>query len=525
MLPEKYLLLWLGACTCCARAAALEIRHLSPFGVVPGHRTVLTFSGSGLGKASNLWTSFGATARRITNSDPDVTAFEVSCPETATGVGAIQLFGLDGISNFALVLLDPVRASSGQSEPTENHSLATAHSITVPGTADGVAKSELIDYYALEARAAETYSIEVIAQRLGSQMDPVVSVLDHAGKELIYCDDEGGIWRDTRFRFTAPTEGKYILAVHDVGFGGGNGFSYRLRLTHDPLIWFSFPLIDPFEAGVPVEQLGEGKSNRASASPANPPIATVLSTFPSLAEREPNDRAAEAQSINWPIMINGKIQRPDDIDFFSFNAGKDEKLVFQSQTRSLGSPCDLVLSLCKSDGLVIVQSDSSNSSDAALTNKFSEAGRYLLTVRELSGTAAPDVPYRIKVEEFQPGLEVSSENNRLQASAGGEVTIKVAATRFDFSGPVTLALDPTIEGISLEKGVIPEGKKDGELKLKLSSNMKPGTLFHFRVAARLGINTVTACTVSTAPALKKDFPLMPILPAELDGLFALGVVE
>src|SRR4051812_49105280 len=123
MLAVKYLLLWFAVGACCGRAAASEIRRLSPLGIVPGHRTILTFSGSGLEKASNLWTSFGASTRRITNSNPDVNAFEVSCPEKAAGVGAIQLSGPDGISNFALVLLDPVRASLGQGEPAENHSL------------------------------------------------------------------------------------------------------------------------------------------------------------------------------------------------------------------------------------------------------------------------------------------------------------------------------------------------------------------------------------------------------------------
>ena len=65
------------------------------------------------------------------------------------------------------------------------------------------------------------------------------------------------------------------------------------------------------------------------------------------------------------MILHGRIQTPDDRDVFRFEAAKDEKLIFQSQTRSLGSPCDLVLTLKKPDGLTLAQSDLSSPSDAA----------------------------------------------------------------------------------------------------------------------------------------------------------------
>ena len=140
---------------------------------------------------------------------------------------------------------------------------------------DAAVKSEEIDYYQISCKAGQIYSIEAIAHRIGSQLDPVVRVLDRSGKDLRFCDDEGGVWKDARFRFTAPIDGDFLIAVHDVGYGGGNDFEYRLRVSHDPLIWYTFPLVD-LSANTAAFEFSESKivsMMRRSAPPSTRPLA------------------------------------------------------------------------------------------------------------------------------------------------------------------------------------------------------------------------------------------------------------
>src|SRR5688572_3233014 len=91
--------------------AAPEIRHFVPHAVVPGQRATLTFSGGGLDKASNLWTSFGGPAQRVANTNEELISFAMTCPSDTSGIQALQLSGPEGASNFQLIMVDALETS------------------------------------------------------------------------------------------------------------------------------------------------------------------------------------------------------------------------------------------------------------------------------------------------------------------------------------------------------------------------------------------------------------------------------
>jgi hypothetical protein len=502
----------------CEILAAPEIRHFVPHAVVPGVRTVLTFSGSDLDKASNLWTSFNGNAHRIANTNEDLISFAVTCPADITGIQALQISGPEGASNFQLFMVDALQTSPHHN----NHQQpGAALQIIPPVAVDCILKPEKIDYYRLAAKSGARFSIEVIAHRIGSQMDPAVRVLDPNGQEISFCDDDGGVWRDARFEFHAPTDGHYTLAVQDIGFGGGNAYDYRLRVTTEPLIWFTFPLADPNNPGTPLEQIGLGTELSKPLSPANPSPALLLSSIPQLVESEPNNNFTNAQPAIIPSILHGRIQNAKETDHFRFEASKDEKLIFQSQTRSAGSPCDLVLTLRKPDGTQIAQSDLSTAGDAAVTNKFSEAGPFHLEVRELSGNVTPNAPYRIKVQKFIPGFSLSTDKNIINLKPGESTKLKINAVRHDFSGPIQLRLESPIAGISLEETTIPEKKNEVELKIIAADTAEPGDIIHSKL---IGSNSEAfSAPVSTRPALRESFPLILNPPPMLENLFIIAV--
>jgi hypothetical protein len=164
-----------------------------------------------------------------------------------------------------------------------------------------------------------------------------------------------------------------------------------------------------------------------------------------------------------------------DTDYFRFSATKDEKLIFQSATRSLGSPCDLVLAIKSAEGKTFAQSDPNLPTDAALTNKFSEAGEYLLEVRELSGSIT-NVPYRIKAARFESGFASRVRREPVGTHTRGHSKIEDHLRSYEDIGKISFAIEPPIAGISLENAEIPEKKNEVEVTIKASDDVAPGLL-------------------------------------------------
>ncbi|HVK59200.1 MAG TPA: hypothetical protein VM735_10490, partial [Candidatus Kapabacteria bacterium] len=427
-----------------ANLAAPQISRIEPLALSPGKRTVLTFTGKDLEAVSNLWTSFAGEVEKVPGAKSGQVAFAIRCPADASGVHALQLIGNEGASPFRLVMIDALEPSA-----SARTNKAEALTILPPIAVDAVSRNEKIDHYKFASKAGESYSIEAIAHRIGSQMDPVVRVFDSAGKEVAFCDDEPGVWKDARFRFTAPLDGEYTIAVHDVGYGGGAGYDYRLRVSNDPLIWYTFPLVDFSEVAARFEAVGEGTEAGVSRSPANPPTVPLLPAGAQVAEMEPNDARTNAQRISYTVTLNGRLANARDTDVFHFAVKKGERLKFKSGTRSLGSPCDLVLTLRAEDGSQAAQSDLSSANDAVVTHTFSTEGNYVLEVRELSGTAPTNVPYRVTIEQSAASVELSTEENVVAIKRAETAKLKITAQRSDYDGPVNISLSNPADGIVL----------------------------------------------------------------------------
>src|SRR5262249_18210437 len=162
---------------------------------------------------------------------------------------------------------------------------------------------------------------------------------------------------------------------------------------------------------------------------------------------------------------------------------------------------------------------------ASLTNTFKEAGAYQLVVEEVAQLGGPEYFYRLEIEPFQPGFGLSVETEKLQATPGGSVEIKVFAERRDYDGPITVALDPPKDGFTIETNVITSTSKTNgtPVKLKLPEALEPAQLIHLKLTGRATVNGKEFTAVaSTRPALRKTFPHLLWPPAELDGWIALG---
>ena len=88
----------------------------------------------------------------------------------------------------------------------------------------------LPDVYWFAASRNQKVRIRVAAKALGFPTDPVVVVLDEAGKFLAEVDDTGRDDRDPQLDFTPPEDGKYRVVVRDLANRGDLRMVYRLTV-------------------------------------------------------------------------------------------------------------------------------------------------------------------------------------------------------------------------------------------------------------------------------------------------------
>ena len=489
-----YLCALLLACGNCF-AGAPTIKYLIPSALAPGHSTEVTFFGSDLSGAATLWTSFDAKAENIRCAE-DRAVFKVAVPRNySAGLGAVRLAATNGISSLQLIMIDKLPTIEAN---TTNNSITTAQELKLPVAVDGACEEKQSRFFKFAARKGQRLSFEVVAQRLGSIMDPLARLLDSAGRELLFCEDTPGAGVDCRFTYKFGSSGQFLLELRDTRYDGGRQYRYRLRAGDFPLE--SAPL--PFHM--------------------KPEFKTPVSSPPEIAAAEPND--VTPRRISVPACINGRLGKAKERDCFQFEAKKGERLFVHGKSRSLGSPCDLYLRLETADGKKLADSPVVGAEEGSLTNTFKEAGMYQLVIEEAAQLGGPEFFYRVEIEPYRPGVALSVDTETFHAPSHGTFEIKVSPERRDYDGPITLALEGVPEGFALEKNVLTSKTNDMTVKVTLPTNLAPGQLLNFKIIGHAKIDGKDfVTTVSTRPALRKLFPHQSWPPAELDGWMALGV--
>jgi hypothetical protein len=350
------------------------------------------------------------------------------------------------------------------------------------------------DWFEFSANKGQRVSVETVAARLGSKMDSVLRIVNAAGRELARNDDAPGMSGDSVLNFAAPATGDYFIEVRDVNYGGGSSFFYRLRVGVSPL------------ANSPFFVSKDGATRE-------------------VIEREPNDTAAKATKTFLTNGINGRFDKAGDRDWYEFAARKGERLEFRAATRSLGSPCDAVLQIHSADGKRLARSNPSAADEGVVTHSFTNNGIYRLAVEEATGAFGSNMNYRIMAKPAA-GFALTLDTDLVNVAPGKSFELKVTVTRGDHKGAVTLGLDELPETFTFTNNIIAEGKTNVTMKVTAPETATPGTWRTFSVfgAAKRDGKEVRV-RASTAPALRRQLPLLLHPPPELDGVIALGVTR
>jgi len=494
------------------------LQHVTPLGIPAGRTTEVKLVGQRLNEITDVWCSV-ADVRIETTNGPRLM---ITTPGEAVGLVALRVATTNGASDVALLMIDDLPA---ELEGGTNSAVASAQRAACGAALDAATDDLAFDFYSFGAKKGETVSIDVVASRIGSKLDPVLRVLDAQKREMAFCEDASGAARDCRVQFRPPATGEYLLEVRDIAYGGGPDYFYRLRLGEFEFATCTFPVVAA--PGTDVSLLGPGgerlKPVAARARYANVGGGFVTVRTAELAqnlEHEPNDGLQKAQRVEIPAGLNGRFEKPEDSDWFRFKAGQDDRLIFLTKSRSAGSPCDVFLELRDAEGNLIAESNPAGSQDTAVTNKFTSAGDYFLVARELAGRGASDFAYQIEVRKFEPAFTLAVDEVKFEAKNGAEFSVPISCTRYDFSEKIALEFPGLPEGFTFENATIEEKKTNVTVKIKVPADAAPGTLLAFSVVGSAQQKQVAA---STMAAIRRDRPLLLNPPPELDGVVVLGV--
>lgn len=514
--------------------------HTSPGALMPGRTLELTVHGANLVGATNLWTGFNAKVLSATATNASAAKFQVSVPaDAAVGIHAVRVASANGVSSPVLLMVDDLPSVADRGT---NTSAGSAQPLNWPVAVDGASVALGFKFYRVTVKRGDRLAIEVVAQRLNSKLDPVLRLLDLRGRELAFCDDESGLGGDCRVAHTFAAAGDYLIEVRDINYAGGGDYRFRLRVGDFPLASLPFPAavkagakgtfdfvgpqvdkLQPVTAAAPAEATRLALAAKFPGGKSSAFTSALVSGTAEFVDVEPNDTAETATPFTLPAGLNGRFLKPKDRDFWKFDAKKGQRVLFTAQTRSIGSASEVMLQLRDSKGTAIASSSPNDPGEGSVTNTIPADGTYFLVVDELIRRGGPQHAYRIEAELLTPGFTLDAEVEKVEAAPGGSFTVKVNATRRDFTGPITLAVVGLNE-VTLADEVIKEKATSGTLKVTLPENAAPGALALFRIVGKAQVGEREVQSLArTTPALKKLFPSMPFPPRELDGSIALGV--
>jgi hypothetical protein len=374
--------------------------------------------------------------------------------------------------------------------------------ITVPCTVNGQIASGEVNQYRFAARKGQRLVISTqarqlvpyIADAVPGWFQPVLALYDASGKELAYNDDYR-FKPDPIILYEAPNDGEYVLTLTDAIYRGREDFVYRVTIGEVPFVTSIFPLggrvgepvaikmngwnLETAELRPPPKDAGPGiyalaATNKERLVSNRVPFA--LDTLPECFDKEPNNDQAHAQKVELPVIVNGRIDRPDDWDVCQFTGRAGDTVVAEVYARRLDSPLDSVLKLTDATGKLLACNDdhedlgtgvNTHHADSYLMVELPADGTYLVHLGDVARHGGEEYAYRLRISAPQPDFALRVVPSSVVLRSKSSTTISVHAIRKDgFTGPISLSLKDPPAGFSSSTISLPETQQVARLPVK-----------------------------------------------------------
>jgi hypothetical protein len=490
--------------TATALAGDPQISTLAPYGLQRGVETTLTITGSGLATAKELlFYEPGFTVKSLEAVKEDT--LKVTIATTADcelGTHALRIRSLGGVSNLRMFTVGNL-PETAEKEP--NNSREQAQLVPLNITVSGVVASEDVDHFAVELKRGDRLNVELEGLRIhsissASFFDPTLAILGPDGSILAKSDDAAFVSQDCLASLVAPADGRYVVQLRDVAYGGSASCTYRLHVGTFPRPVAVYPpggrpgetlavqwigdAAGPFEQQITLPTTADAEARlvaRDVHGEAPSPNIMRVSDLAWTNELEPNDELKAATAATaLPFAVHGIIERPGDADFFKFTAKKGQSLEFRVIARKpLRSPLDALLSVHNDKGATVASNDDTGGPDSFIRFAIPADGDYFLSVRDQLKAGSPEFVYRVEVTATAPTLTVRLPEQRRYISTtlvvpqGNRNAVMVGAQRQNFGGELAFSFENLPPGMTAELLPMTAGQQEIPVLFTASADAEP----------------------------------------------------
>jgi len=424
-----------------------------------------------------------------------------------------------------------------------------------------------VDWYRFTGVAGQRILLDGQCKRIDSHMDLAVTLFTESG--MIFGESRYADSHESLVDVTLPANGQYFVKVHDALFASGPGYVYRISIGPLPYLDFVFPpagmpgsndeytlygrnlpggQLSPFQLdgrpldqvkariGIPGDIIGkltyssligpqqagmDGVEFRVANNGFNSnPVLITPATAPTVLEDANNDSPEAPQKLTLPCEVAGSFYPQRDVDWFSFDAKKDDVWAFDVYADRLGRAADPALLIQRlstddkgeqkiTDIVFIDDVPERNfnnrsgrhefderTSDPSYMFKAPEDGTYRILLKEGASSVKndPRLIYRLAIRKPQPDFRVvavpEGSTDGLMLRKGGRDIIHILAYRQDeFAGEITVSATGLPAGVTTEDIIIGPGNHYGTLILT-AADAAPAGIGTLQLTAKASINGV-----------------------------------
>ncbi len=406
------------------------------------------------------------------------------------GVREFRIVGPTGASTLGQIVItkDPVLV-----EDPKNDDASTAQEITVPCNVCGtVEKVEDVDFYRFKIDQPTTLSFHCQAMRLQDKIhdlqthvDPIITVRDaQTNSTLASVDNSYAADPVLTREFRA---GEYLLEVRDVRYSGNRYWNYSIEVNDRPFVSHVYPSAVAKGQAVDLQLVGHhlpvaktvawqapikfgprtiSVSLPLESGPSNP-VAVVLSDLPvALESEDENNLPGKAQAVSWPGAVSGRIESEADIDCYTFETRKGDRISIEVQARRNWSGLDSIIRILNADGKPLTENDDlrlwnrMTVQDSQIENWTVPAdGNYIVEIRDVHLRGGNEFVYLLELTQAQPYFELVLDSDKSWLTPGTSAALFVRCVRRNgFDGEIQLHADGLPEGVTATCGRILPGK-------------------------------------------------------------------
>ena len=428
------------------------------------------------------------------NQEPGIYEFRVATDQAVSSCGQIM------VTEYPVVL-----EADG-----DNQSAERAQQVEVPIAICGVCeKFEDVDCFQFSGKSGQDLTIQIFAQRVTDKihsmvvrgpriylMDPILTLKGPQGQVVSQNDNFFG--GDSLIACTLPQDGDYTLEVRDARFAGDPRYSYCVEITDRPFAYHAFPMAVERGNNAKLQVVGHalGKLTSAQVSTKNDAklgwAKMLLSTpngessfadiriseNPQFMETKNNNSVKQAEEIDLPTGVNGRLEAADDIDYFQFAAKKGESYRFAVEAREHDSPIDSVLELYDSKGKMLVEADDRaipKSKDSELFWTATADGDFFVAIRDLHDRGGERFVYHLQAEKATPDFLLTGEYYYAMLAPGTRmIWFAKIVRRNGFDGAVDIDVEGLPSGVSQTPVTLPSGIDQCAIILTANQDAKIG---------------------------------------------------